>query len=157
MQPTSVRLGLVVLLALVSASLLAAGPAASADEDADVRAQELLVGLGAEMFQQYCAVCHGRDARGDGPAAASLRTPPADLTRIAARRGGAFPVADVASFIDGRFEVDAHGSREMPIWGRRLAEPIAIGTTGEEVARGRIQILVEYLRTLQVPADADAD
>jgi hypothetical protein len=40
----------------------------------------------------------------------------------------------------------------MPIWGRRLAEPIAEGTSGEEVARGRIDLLVEYLETIQVDA-----
>jgi len=61
------------------------------------------------------------------------------------------PDAEVASFIDGRFELDAHGTREMPVWGRRLAEPIAAGTEGDEVARGRIQILVEYLKTIQQP------
>ena len=46
----------------------------------------------------------------------------------------------------------AHGSREMPIWGRKLADPIAEDASGEEVARGRIDLLVEYLKTIQVPA-----
>ncbi len=52
--------------------------------------------------------------------------------------------------IDGRFDLPAHGSREMPIWGARLAEEIPVFATGEEVARGRIASLVEYLKSLQV-------
>jgi putative copper export protein/mono/diheme cytochrome c family protein len=35
---------------------------------------------GAALFAANCAVCHGADARGDGPAAKSLAIPPADLT-----------------------------------------------------------------------------
>jgi putative copper export protein len=35
---------------------------------------------GATLFTANCAVCHGADARGDGPAAKSLPIPPADLT-----------------------------------------------------------------------------
>ena len=51
--------------------------------------------------------------------------------------------------IDGRFDLPAHGSREMPIWGRRFAAPIAKGTEPDAVARGRILTLVEYLKTIQ--------
>ena len=46
---------------------------------------------GAELFKTYCAVCHGIDAKGNGPMAKSLKTAPADLTRIAARNRGSFP------------------------------------------------------------------
>jgi mono/diheme cytochrome c family protein len=134
---------------------LASGPLPSGAEPAEGAAaggQPLLAELGAGLYREHCAACHGPLGRGDGPAASSLRVPPADLTLIAVRRGGAFPDADVAAFIDGRFELGAHGTREMPIWGRRLAEPIAAGTEGDEVARGRIQILVEYLKTIQQPS-----
>ncbi len=34
---------------------------------------------GRMIYQQHCQVCHGAQGRGDGPAAASLRPPPADL------------------------------------------------------------------------------
>ncbi len=34
---------------------------------------------GRVIYQQHCQVCHGVRGRGDGPAAASLRPPPADL------------------------------------------------------------------------------
>jgi putative copper export protein/mono/diheme cytochrome c family protein len=38
------------------------------------------IARGAELFQQNCTSCHGRQGRGDGPAAKSLAIPPADLT-----------------------------------------------------------------------------
>jgi len=109
----------------------------------------LLVEAGAELFATYCASCHGVDARGDGPAASAFSTPRADLTRMAARSGGVFPESSTARLIDGRFDLPAHGSREMPIWGARLADHIPGMATGE-VARGQITSLVEYLKSLQV-------
>ncbi len=35
---------------------------------------------GAALFPEHCAMCHGPDGRGDGPAAKGLPVPPADLT-----------------------------------------------------------------------------
>ena len=109
----------------------------------------LLAEVGAELFVTYCASCHGVDARGDGPAAPALRPPPTDLTRISASSGGVFPESSIARLIDGRFDLPAHGSREMPVWGTRLADQIPGMATGE-VARGQIISLVEYLKSLQV-------
>ena len=37
---------------------------------------------GAQLFVSLCASCHGAQARGDGPVAPLLVTPPSDLTRI---------------------------------------------------------------------------
>jgi mono/diheme cytochrome c family protein len=104
---------------------------------------------GQQYFQRYCSVCHGLSGRGDGPAAPALQPPPADLTRIAQRRGGHFPVADIAAFIDGRTVMPAHGSREMPIWGERFGEMGGGGSVGEEVVRGNLLILIEYLQSIQ--------
>lgn len=142
-------LALVVTFAAAGAG---AEPPAPRSEEPDRTGGNLMRSLGEQAFARYCASCHGLDARGNGPAASSLRTAPADLTRIAARRGGVFPAGEVAAIVDGRFELPAHGSREMPIWGRRLAEPIAEDTHGEEVARGRIDLLVDYLESIQVEA-----
>ena len=105
--------------------------------------------LGAEIFVRRCAACHGESGRGDGPASGALRVPPADLTRIAARRGGSFPKGEIARFIDGRFSIAAHGSREMPVWGERLGEQVPEASVSEEIVRGQIGVLVEYLQTLQ--------
>lgn len=35
---------------------------------------------GLALYPDHCASCHGAEGRGDGPAAAGLRVPPADLT-----------------------------------------------------------------------------
>jgi len=104
---------------------------------------------GQQYFLRYCSACHGQTGRGDGPVAAAMSTPPADLTRIAQRRGGHFPVAEIAAFIDGRTALPAHGSREMPIWGERFGEMGGGGSVGEEVVRGNLLILIEYLRNIQ--------
>jgi len=107
------------------------------------------VSAGQQYFRRYCSACHGVEGRGDGPAAPALRPPPADLTRIAQRRGGRFPVAEIAAYIDGRTVVSAHGSREMPIWGERFGEMAGGGSVGEEVVRGNLLVLIEYLQSIQ--------
>jgi mono/diheme cytochrome c family protein len=109
----------------------------------------VLAELGAESFPRYCGSCHGLHGQGDGPAAGALLRRPADLTRIAARRGGNFPAGEIARFIDGRFTVEAHGSREMPVWGERFGEAIPDSGVSEEVTRGKIAVLVEYLKSIQ--------
>jgi hypothetical protein len=86
---------------------------------------------------------------GDGPAAPALQTPPADLTRLAQRHGGLFPVAEVTAFLDGRTIIPAHGSREMPVWGARLGEKAGGGAAGEQVARSILRVLIEYLQAIQ--------
>jgi mono/diheme cytochrome c family protein len=129
--------------ALAAIGLAASGPVRVAADDA------VLVESGERSFLRHCSACHGLEGKGDGPVAPVLIKPPADLTRIAARRGGEFPDAAIADFIDGRTDVAAHGSREMPVWGRVFSRPIAEGTTGEEVVRGQLWILVEYLKSIQ--------
>lgn len=135
----------------IAAGLLAgtwmalAAAVAGAEEGPD----PVLADLGAAQYATYCAACHGVDARGDGPVAEALQKPPPDLTRIAARRGGVFPSGEIARFIDGRFGVTAHGPREMPIWGERFTESIPEPGLGEEVARGRVVTLVNYLQSIQ--------
>lgn len=104
---------------------------------------------GQQYFLRYCSACHGLEGRGDGPSAAALRIPPADLTRIAQRRGGQFPVTEIAAYIDGRTVVSAHGSRQMPIWGERFGEMVGVGGVSEEVVRGNVLVLIEYLKTIQ--------
>ena len=72
---------------------------------------------GPAVFQAYCAVCHGKDARGGGPAAGALKRRTPDLTRISRRNGGIFPFESVQKIISGKGPgIPAHGSREMPIW-----------------------------------------
>lgn len=141
------RGGIGAAFALAAAMTSTGAGAASAEEAAP--AGGVLAETGRDLYVRHCASCHGVDGRGAGPVAESLRKPPADLTRISARRGGAFPAGEIASIVDGRFDIRSHGPREMPIWGERLGEPIAEGTTADEVARGRIDALVAFLQTIQ--------
>lgn len=110
----------------------------------------------AADFRSYCAPCHGRDARGDGPVAPSLKTRPADLTRIAKRNGGTFPSDAVYGKIEGLDMPAAHGSSEMPVWGlwftnQAVGESILMedAKPAEQRVRERISALVDYLETLQ--------
>ena len=148
----SFRFGvLTILLSIPLAIAGCSGHRTTAQVSSPRAPDPMLAEVGAELFTTYCASCHGVDARGGGPAAPALITPPSDLSRIAARGGGVFPESSVARLIDGRFDLPAHGSREMPIWGACLAEEIPCFATGDEVARGRIASLVEYLKSLQEP------
>src|SRR5579872_7071818 len=72
---------------------------------------------GEEMFKTYCAVCHGTDGKGGGPAASALKVPPADLTQLSKKNGGKFPALKVMSAIRGEGDLPAHGTKEMPVWG----------------------------------------
>lgn len=112
--------------------------------------REQSVESGEVAYQRYCASCHGPNGVGDGPSAAALDAPPADLTRIAARRGGVFPRAEVQRMVDGRDPVVAHGVREMPVWGRRFDLDLAPGLATEGQVRGQIQLILDYLEAIQV-------
>ena len=132
--------GLVVGWWLLLAMALAAEPPPMPDE---------AVRMGRVYFVRYCSACHGVEGRGDGPAATALQPPPADLTRIAQRRGGQFPAPEIAAYIDGRTWVPAHGQREMPVWGERFKEIVEGGLLGEFVARSHIWFLLQYLQSIQ--------
>ena len=104
---------------------------------------------GAELFRVFCASCHGPQARGDGPVAATLKPTVPDLTRISARNGGTFPADRVRTTIDGQSVPRSHGTRAMPVWGWDFyaidrADPARRQRVAELIDR-----LVEYLRSIQ--------
>ena len=101
---------------------------------------------GKEMFVSYCAACHGKDAKGDGPAAGALKQAPADLTRLAQRNGGKYPADKVTSILRGENSLMAHGDQEMPVWG-----PVfwSMSQGHEEQVQLRIANLNKYLQSLQ--------
>ena len=82
-------------------------------------AQKAKTDLGKKEFELQCAICHGMDAKGNGFYRESLKVAPPDLTLLARKNGGVFPVERISSIIDGRAQIAAHGSRDMPIWGKR--------------------------------------
>ena len=101
---------------------------------------------GRDIFRYYCATCHGRDARGNGPTASALKKPPANLTNLAANNHGQFPVERVKAFVTkGGTEPPAHGSSDMPVWG-----PIFQSfDTSDAIAQARINNVVAYLESIQ--------
>jgi len=116
-----------------------------------VQAQYEEVIQGGEIeYHKQCAVCHGFEGRGDGIMAQDLAVKPADLTQVAIRNGGVFPFWRMYRTIDGREPVRAHGSREMPVWGRRFqGETTLAGPLQEATVKGRIFGLIFYLRSIQ--------
>jgi mono/diheme cytochrome c family protein len=104
---------------------------------------------GAELFERFCASCHGDGARGDGPVARSLNTVVPDLTTISGRYGE-FPVTLVRDVIDGRgIDMRAHGTRTMPVWGYEFWVEEGGDVVAQTAVRDAIAKLVEYLRSLQ--------
>ena len=111
-----------------------------------VTAQPISSVQGKDSFEAYCAVCHGRTAKGDGPAAPAMKTPVADLTMIAKKNAGKFNAVAVKDMIKGADrEMAAHGSKDMPIWG-----PVFRSFQGDaNIAELRVSNLVSYLESIQ--------
>ena len=101
---------------------------------------------GPAVFQASCAVCHGKNGTGNGPAAGVLLRRPPDLTRISQWNGGIFPFERVQKIISGVGPaIRAHGSREMPIWGPIFDENSWDGAPGSV----RIYNLTRYIQSIQ--------
>lgn len=84
--------------------------------------------------------------KGDGPAARALKKAPADLTQLAKRNGGKFPTDRIRRHIDGTSPPpEAHGSREMPVWGNALKQ---IDASAPGISY-RIVTLTSHLESLQ--------
>ena len=59
------------------------------------------VDVGKREFETKCAVCHGTDGKGLGSSAEQLKRTLPDLTTMAARNGGVFPVTQTYVMIEG--------------------------------------------------------
>jgi mono/diheme cytochrome c family protein len=147
--------GLLAAILLVSAGLAAwpreqpAGPAAQKKiKKGEIKGTSASSGQG--MFKEYCAVCHGKEAKGDGPAASELKVRPPDLTTLAKRNDGKFPEARVVSILKFGAEAPAHGQADMPVWGPLFKSLNATGSGGDAQVQQRIANLTHYLESLQV-------
>ena len=109
--------------------------------------------VGKREYYSKCAVCHGSTGKGDGPYAELLNTKVSDLTTLAQRNHGMFPVLWVQEVIDGRQSFKAHGPSEMPIWGldflATARESYMDPYEAEAYVRARILALTEYIYRLQ--------
>ena len=112
---------------------------------------------GKELYERYCASCHGVTGRGDGPVSQSLRVEVPDLTRYAQRHGNFFDRALVERIIDGRHVIGAHGSRTMPVWGEDFSRAQLGDPDAERATRIAITRLADYIWQLQRKAPASPD
>jgi len=99
-----------------------------------------------EMYASYCAVCHGANATGNGPAQSALKIPATDLTTLAQKNGGKYPAMHVSSVLRGDAELAAHGSKDMPVWGP-LFRNMSQGHDAE--VQQRIANINSYIESLQ--------
>jgi len=101
---------------------------------------------GRQMYDAYCGSCHGQGGKGNGPAAPALKVIPTDLTQLAAKNGGTFPVNHVVQVIKGDSMMAAHGSQEMPLWG-----PVFLNLAQQDPAlmQLRVRNLTRYVASMQ--------
>jgi mono/diheme cytochrome c family protein len=135
--------------ALCLALLLAPPLAARAEEPRPPLSEKLNASHpGYDEYQQYCASCHGVFADGNGVVVPVLTQKPTNLRQLTARYGSPLPKQKLVRTIDGSEPILAHGTREMPIWGRRLYEQIP-GPMPDSRQRGAILTILDYLESIQ--------
>ena len=133
------------LLAFLFLAICPAGPRAKPAPDNN-QLPPTYVPSGDQMFRQYCAACHGADAKGNGPVQSALKIPAPNLTTLAKRHGGKFPYEYVTGVLRFGPGLASHGSAGMPTWG-----PIFeyIDNHNQSSVQQRIKNLSDYLASLQ--------
>lgn len=107
--------------------------------------------VGATLYSDYCAACHGASGKGDGDMAGVMTIASPNLTLLAKNNDGEFPMLKVIHTIDGRTGIRAHGG-PMPVFGRVFTshEPGPGDPYGSVLeARGRVLSLAMYLESIQ--------
>ncbi|WP_323770338.1 c-type cytochrome [Antarctobacter sp.] len=126
-------------LTLLGATTLAVGMAQAQNAE-----------VGASYFGQYCATCHGMDAKGDGPMTQMMTVMVPDLTLLSADADGKFPMLDVIHIIDGRTGLRAHGG-PMPVYGAVFRSESGGDTSDADVlfGLGKVLSIAYYLESVQ--------
>lgn len=129
------------IIALCAVATLVAVPAFAENEQLKV---------GKEEYMKYCATCHGPSGTGtDGVASHLFTKPPANLTLLAQKNGGKFPMLEVLNIVKGDEPIAAHGTREMPVWGQILGRPLSEGMYGKDQSSAEILNIGKYLESIQ--------
>jgi mono/diheme cytochrome c family protein len=136
----------VILVAVTTFAVAQQAPAQTAPTVKHVPITNTPSNSGKEMFNSYCAVCHGKDGKGNGPAASAMKTPPTDLTLLAKKSDGKYPAAHVAAVIRGQATTPSHGSQDMPVWGPLFS---SISQGHDAQVQQRTANLVTYIESLQ--------
>jgi len=109
---------------------------------------------GEMLFMENCVSCHGVSGRGDGALATGLNTSPADLTQIAARRDGIWPMLEIMAIVDG-YSRNTLPREDMPVFDQFLDDDMIEFDTGNGqtmLVPSKLIEVVNYLETLQDPA-----
>lgn len=103
---------------------------------------------GRELYLEHCAACHGVNADGHGPLERELTAPPADLRLLSRKYGDPLPDDKIASYMDGRADVAAHGPRDMPVWGWEMWQNPE--GSGRPQVSDSVAHIIHYLRSIQI-------
>jgi mono/diheme cytochrome c family protein len=131
---------------VLAALLFSVGLAGAQETKIKVPLNPTAADSGDEMYKEYCVDCHGKTGKGDGPAAAALKTSTPDLTLLAKKNGGKFPADHVRSVLEMGVAETAHGKKDMPIWGPLFK---AISRRDSRVVNLRISSLTAYIKAMQ--------
>jgi len=101
---------------------------------------------GQEEYTAYCAGCHGQDGRGKGRSSAYCTVAPANLTQLAQRNSGVYPLERVCDVLRRGTGRPPRGQGYMPVW-----EPLlkSMNSDPPGVTEMRIQNLAAYVKILQ--------
>ncbi len=104
---------------------------------------------GKQMYLQYCSSCHGKEGKGNGTVSRDLKVRVPDLTGLAKKNRGVYPLDDVMATIDGRRSVRGHGDRNMPVWGESFHGESEGKKYPELTTLLKAKVIAEYVATLQ--------
>jgi len=104
---------------------------------------------GKQMYLQYCSSCHGKDGKGDGTVSRDLKVRVPDLTGLAKKNKGVYPLDDVMATVDGRRSVRGHGDGNMPVWGESFHSESEGKKYPELTTLLKSKVIAEYVATLQ--------
>jgi len=135
-----------VLLSVALATATGSARPQGKNEPKPAAAGQISQASGKETFVKYCASCHGVDAKGNGPAAFAMRTPPPDLTTLARRHEGRYPAGYVGALLTFGRSMASHGSEDMPVWGSRFKE---LDPAHDATGQRRVDDIVAYIGSLQ--------
>jgi mono/diheme cytochrome c family protein len=146
------------VLAVAVAGLMVVGARQALAEGSVIGAPLVSEGISLELghrdYLNYCAACHGADAKGDGTLGQFLTLAVPDLTKLTKLNAGTFPEERVMEVIDGRVDVKVHGMRDMPVWGdwfnREAAGSDTSSAARELIVNDRIASLINYIKSIQV-------
>jgi mono/diheme cytochrome c family protein len=126
------------MVAAIGCVVLGVAAQAASQGASDLRTE------GPMLYKQYCATCHGLDAKGGGPTAPSLKVKPTDLTLLQ-KKGEPFEEIAVLRVINGSDVAGPHGTREMPVWGEVFRH--IGGMPPSELA---VRRLLDYVKSIQI-------